>query len=76
MEPPTPDLERFREYLCLLARMQVDARLQARIDVSGVVQQTLLEAHQALAQFRSPKAASFHARDTAPFKEYLTLRCP
>jgi RNA polymerase sigma-70 factor (ECF subfamily) len=57
MNPPAPDLERFREYLCLLARMQVDARLQARIDVSGVVQQTLLEAHQALAQLRGQSEA-------------------
>jgi RNA polymerase sigma-70 factor (ECF subfamily) len=57
MNPPTPDLERFREYLSLLARMQVDVRMQGRIDVSGVVQQTLLEAHQALAQLRGQSEA-------------------
>jgi RNA polymerase sigma-70 factor (ECF subfamily) len=57
MNPPTPDLEHFREYLSLLARMQVDGRLQARIDVSGVVQQTLLEAHQALGQLRGQNEA-------------------
>lgn len=39
-------LERFRDYLAVLARQQVGPRLRERIDLSGVVQQTLWEALQ------------------------------
>jgi RNA polymerase sigma-70 factor, ECF subfamily len=45
-------LEEFRAYLRLRARLDLDPRLEGKFDLSGVVQQTLLEAHQGLGQFR------------------------
>jgi RNA polymerase sigma-70 factor (ECF subfamily) len=49
-------LERFRSYLLLLARVRLDPMVRAKVGASDVVQQTLLEAHRDLAQFRGRTA--------------------
>jgi RNA polymerase sigma-70 factor, ECF subfamily len=57
LQSPGPQLERFRAYLGLLARLRLDPRLRAKLDASDIVQQTLLQAQQALAQFRGRTTA-------------------
>jgi RNA polymerase sigma-70 factor (ECF subfamily) len=59
--PDPHRLEKFRAYLALLARLQVDDWLQGKIDLSGVVQQTLWEAHRASAQLAGRTEAELAA---------------
>lgn len=50
-------VEDYRDYLRLLARLHLDARLQGKVDPSDLVQQTLAKAHQHQEQFRGRTAA-------------------
>lgn len=45
-------LETYREELRMIAELDIDGALQGKLDLSGVIQQTMLEAHQGISNFR------------------------
>lgn len=47
---PLPDIERYRNYLRVLADIQLGKRLQSKVDASDIVQVSMYEAHQGLSK--------------------------
>ena len=52
-------VELYRNYLTLLARMQIGRRLQGKVDASDLVQETFLAAHRDFARFRGTTEGEF-----------------
>jgi RNA polymerase sigma-70 factor (ECF subfamily) len=50
-------LDLFRNYLTLLARLQISRRLQSKVDAQDLVQETFLKAHRHFEQFRGGSEA-------------------
>src|SRR5262249_52072720 len=50
-------LELYRNYLSLLARLQIGRRLRGKVDAADLVQETFLEAHRNWGRFRGTTEA-------------------
>jgi RNA polymerase sigma-70 factor, ECF subfamily len=59
--PRADELERFRGYLSVIARLHVGPRLRTRCDASDIVQQTLVHALDGLSQLRAKSDAEIAA---------------
>ncbi|MEN6557166.1 MAG: sigma-70 family RNA polymerase sigma factor [Thermoguttaceae bacterium] len=56
-----PLLELYRNYLRLLAGLEIGRRLQVKLDASDLVQETMLEAHKGFGDFRGHSEAELIA---------------
>jgi RNA polymerase sigma-70 factor (ECF subfamily) len=54
-------LERYRQYLSLLVRLQIGRRLQVKVDAEDVLQETFLEVHRDVGRFRGSSEREFLA---------------
>src|SRR6187402_2003105 len=54
-------LELFRNYLRLLARIEIGKRMQGKVDASDVVQEAFLDVHRYFANFRGESEGQFTA---------------
>ena len=54
-------LESYSPYLTLLARVQIGRRLQGKVDAGDLVQETVLDAHRQIRQFRGTSEAELVA---------------
>jgi RNA polymerase sigma-70 factor (ECF subfamily) len=54
-----PLLDLYRNYLRLLARLEIGRRLQGKLDASDLVQETFLEAHRNFARFQGTSEPQF-----------------
>jgi len=65
-------LEHYRTYLMVLVRTQVtEQACRDRLDLSGIIQQTFLEAHQTMAEFRSGRPGEEQAAMAAWLRRIL-----
>jgi RNA polymerase sigma-70 factor (ECF subfamily) len=60
-DSPAWAVERYRNYLHLLARLRLGVRLQAKVDPSDVVQEAMLKAHEHRHEFRGQTEAEWQA---------------
>jgi RNA polymerase sigma-70 factor (ECF subfamily) len=76
-------LELYRNYLELMARLQVSRLLRGKVDAADLVQDTFMEAHAAFAQFHGTTEAELAcwlrqimiSNVISLARRYLTSRC-
>ena len=54
------DLEQYRDYLRVLAKLELDTRLRDKIDSSDIVQQTLIQMVHGIENFRGSTTKEFY----------------